>query len=1059
MSEAYDVHEIERRWQARWRDEGTYEIDNGDPRPPFYVLCMYPYPSGPAHMGHVRNYTFGDLNVRYRTMQGHGVLSPIGFDSFGLPAENAAIKSGSHPRPFTDARIAELKASLTRLGAVYDWRREVRSHDPSYIRWTQWIFLRLLEAGLAYRKMAPVNWCPGCQTVLANEQVLPDGTCERSGDLVTKRDLEQWFFRITAYADQLLDDLDGLDWPERVKIMQRNWIGRSEGVEFDLPVQGPSGNVDGGDLAIRVFTTRPDTSFGMTYVVLAPEHPLVPELTTDEQRSEVAAFVARVSGESDIERQSTEGPLEKRGVFTGSYAVNPFNREQVPVYLADYVLMGYGTGAIMAVPGEDQRDWDFATAYGLPIVRTVQPPDGWEGEAYTGDGVAINSQWLDGLGKTEALARSMDWLEAEGIGKRTVNYRLRDWLLSRQRFWGCPIPIVYCPQHGAVPVPEDDLPIVAPDNVEFRPTGESPLKYHEAFLNTACPVCGVPATRETDTMDTFVDSSWYFLRFTDPWNDKAPFDPEMAHHWLPVDQYIGGIEHAILHLMYARFFTKALSDLGVAPPDLREPFGRLFTQGMIRMDGSKMSKSKGNLVAPERYFDTVGADALRLFHLFVGPPADDVDWTAETDNVIDGCGRFLSRVWRLALGEVEARGGRRGRSADREPGAGHPPADRQGERRQRPLVVQHRGGGLHGVHQFGVQARPGGHRAGLGEVRGRQPAPADGPDGSPRHRRAVGAPPPRRAHPRAGLADLRQGAGRGSHRHDGRAGQRQGARPDGGRCGHRCRGDGAPGAGVGADPGHARRKAAEEGGDPAAEACQPGGVDGPTGSPRRSGLPSQPRLDVDLQGLVHLLVADLHPVAGRLPDELVVPVLHRGDEVGVVDDQAGPQVGMAATVGDGDERLVGADDEVEDQRVAEAEAATDVADLGRLPAAGQTLGVLLHELQVLGRRGAHPEQRAPRVVDQPVGEGLVEVDLSLGGRALGAKEHPDAGGADRLAGRVAIDQPPGRVVDPVVVGAHGVARTGPSPGSAARRAAGSAGFGAHRDQGGRAEPEDPRQRP
>ncbi|MEA2704171.1 MAG: leucyl-tRNA synthetase [Actinomycetota bacterium] len=653
MAEAYDVQEIERRWQARWRDEGTYEIDNGDPRPPFYVLCMYPYPSGPAHMGHVRNYTFGDLNVRYRTMQGHGVLSPIGFDSFGLPAENAAIKSGSHPRPFTDARIAELKASLTRLGAVYDWRREVRSHDPAYIRWTQWIFLRLLEAGLAYRKMAPANWCPGCQTVLANEQVLPDGTCERSGDLVTKRDLEQWFFRITAYADQLLDDLDGLDWPERVKTMQRNWIGRSEGAEFDLAVQA-NGDVVGGDLAIRVFTTRPDTSFGMTYVVLAPEHPLVPELTTDEQRADVQAFVARVSGESDIERQSTEGPLEKRGVFTGSYAVNPFNGEQVPVYLADYVLMGYGTGAIMAVPGEDQRDWDFATAYGLPIVRTVQPPEGWEGDAYTGDGPAINSQWLNGLGKTEALAKSMDWLEAEGIGRRTVNYRLRDWLLSRQRFWGCPIPIVYCEQHGAVPVPDDQLPVLAPDDVEFRPSGESPLRYHEGFLNTTCPVCGGPATRETDTMDTFVDSSWYFLRFTDPWNDTAPFDPEMAHHWLPVDQYIGGIEHAILHLMYARFFTKALSDLGVAPPDLREPFGRLFTQGMIRMDGSKMSKSKGNLVAPERYFETVGADALRLFHLFVGPPADDVDWTADTDNVIEGCGRFLNRVWRLAVGEVEA---------------------------------------------------------------------------------------------------------------------------------------------------------------------------------------------------------------------------------------------------------------------------------------------------------------------------------------------------------------------------------------------------------------------
>jgi len=646
MAEAYDVQAIEKKWQARWRDEGTYEVESDDPRPPFYCLCMYPYPSGPAHMGHVRNYTFGDLIVRHRTMHGYAVLSPIGFDSFGLPAENAALKSGDHPRRFTDARIAELKDSLQRLGAVYDWRRELRSHDPGYIRWTQWIFLRFLEAGLAYRKNAPVNWCPGCQTVLANEQVLPDGTCERSGDVVTKRDLEQWFFRITAYADQLLDDLEVLDWPERVKVMQRNWIGRSEGAEMDLAVEGRP------DLSVPVFTTRPDTTFGMTYAVLAPEHPLVPELTTPEQRPAVEAFVARVREESDIERQSSEGPLEKRGVFTGSRVVNPFNGRAVPVYLADYVLMGYGTGAIMAVPGEDQRDWDFATAYDLPIVRTVRPAAGWEGEAYTGDGPAINSEWLDGLYKDEAVARAIDWLEEKGVGRRTVNYRLRDWLLSRQRFWGCPIPIVYCDEHGAVPVPDDQLPVVAPDDVEFRPTGESPLRFHEGFLRTTCPTCGGPARRETDTMDTFVDSSWYFLRFTDAHNDTAPFDPAAAARWLPVDQYIGGIEHAILHLMYARFFTKALADLEVAPKDLREPFARLFTQGMIRMGGSKMSKSKGNLVAPSRYFDTVGADALRLFHLFVGPPADDVDWTDETDKVIDGCSRYLHRLWRLATGQV-----------------------------------------------------------------------------------------------------------------------------------------------------------------------------------------------------------------------------------------------------------------------------------------------------------------------------------------------------------------------------------------------------------------------
>ncbi len=644
MAEAYDVQDTERKWQARWRDQGTYQVESDDPRPPFYSLCMYPYPSGAAHQGHVRNYTFGDLIVRHRTMQGYAVLSPMGFDSFGLPAENAAIKTGVHPRPFTDARIAELKESIERLGAVYDWRREVRSHDPEYIHWTQWIFLRFLEAGLAYRKQAPVNWCPGCQTVLANEQVLADGTCDRSGDVVVKRNLEQWFFKITDYADQLLDDLDTLDWPDRVKIMQRNWIGRSEGAEFDLPAPGGT--------SIRVFTTRPDTSFGMTYVVLAPEHPMVDELTTPEQRAAVEAFVAEVSTHSEVERQSAEGPVEKRGVFTGSYAVNPFNGQDVPVYLADYVLMGYGTGAIMAVPGEDQRDWDFAEAYDLPIVRTVQPPDGWEGKAYTGDGPAINSQWLDGLTKDDAISKALDWLEEQGIGERKVNFRLRDWLLSRQRFWGCPIPVVYCPEHGAVPVPDDQLPVLAPDDVEFRPTGESPLRSHEGFLRTSCPTCGGPATRETDTMDTFVDSSWYYLRFADPHNIEAPFDPAVVAHWLPVDQYIGGIEHAILHLMYARFFTKALADLGVAPKELREPFARLFTQGMIRMGGSKMSKSKGNLVAPAKYFDTVGADALRLFHLFVGPPADDVDWSEQTDEVIDGCARFLNRVWRLATGEV-----------------------------------------------------------------------------------------------------------------------------------------------------------------------------------------------------------------------------------------------------------------------------------------------------------------------------------------------------------------------------------------------------------------------
>ncbi len=679
MAGAYDAVEIEARWQARWRLSGAYQVDNDDPRPSFYSLCMYPYPSGPAHMGHVRNYTFGDLIVRYRTMRGFAVLSPIGFDSFGLPAENAAIRSGIHPRTFTDERIGDLTNSLRRLGAVYDWRREVRSHDPAYMAASQWIFLRLWEAGLAYRATAPVNWCPGCATVLANEQVTAEGTCDRSGDVVSKRNLEQWFFRITAYAEELLAGLDTLDWPARVKTMQRNWIGRSEGAEFDLAVVPPSDEHPPSDMALRVFTTRPDTSFGMTYAVMAPEHPMVERVVTADRRPDVDAFVIQAGLTSEVERQSGEGPLEKRGVFTGASVINPFNGQAVPLYLADYVLATYGTGAIMAVPGEDQRDWDFAVAHGLPIVRTVAPPEGWEGEAWVGDGPVINSDWLNGMTKGEAVTAAIDWLETQGIGRRVVNYRLRDWLVSRQRFWGCPIPVVYCPDHGPVAVPDEALPVLAPDDVEFRPTGESPLRFHSGFLQTTCPICGGPATRETDTMDTFVDSSWYFLRFAtggtrpDPKeadmsagvegtevsaeSGEAPawvaFDSAAAARWLPVDQYIGGIEHAILHLLYARFFTKALSDLGVAPPGLREPFARLFTQGMIRMDGSKMSKSKGNLVAPERYLDTVGADALRLFHLFVGPPADDVDWTAQTDSVIEGCRRFLDRVWRLATQSVE----------------------------------------------------------------------------------------------------------------------------------------------------------------------------------------------------------------------------------------------------------------------------------------------------------------------------------------------------------------------------------------------------------------------
>ncbi|MGC9961559.1 MAG: leucine--tRNA ligase [Acidimicrobiales bacterium] len=646
MSEAYDVQEVEARWQERWAREGTYQVNSDDPRPPSYVLCMYPYPSGPAHQGHIRNYTFGDVLVRYRTMKGDAVLSPFGFDSFGLPAENAAIKGGMPPRVYTEARIAELKRSVKRLGAVYDWRRELRSHDPDYMLWNQIIFLEFLKAGLAYRAEAPVNWCPGCQTVLANEQVLADGTCERSGDVVERRNLEQWFLRITKYADELVDALDDLDWPERVKTMQRNWIGRSYGAQFSLKVK------DRPELAIEVFTTRPDTAFGMTYAVLAPEHALVETLITPEQREAVDELRARVATESDLERLSSEGSPEKRGAFTGSYVVNPFNGGDIPVYVADYVLSTYGTGAIMAVPAEDERDFEFAQAYGLPVVRTVEPPADHAGGAYAGDGPHINSDWMNGLDNASAKAKAVEWLEAEGIGRATVNYRLRDWLISRQRYWGCPIPVVYCPMDGIQPVPREDLPILLPEDVEFRPTGESPLRFHEGFLNATCPKCGSPALRETDTMDTFVDSSWYFLRFANPHDETEPIDQEAARQYMPVDRYIGGITHAILHLLYARFYTRALGDVGLSPPEIREPFAQLFCQGMIRLGGRAMSKSKGNVISPDVYFETVGADALRLFHLFAGPPVDDIDWSDQTDEIIEGCLRYLGRVWRLATGEV-----------------------------------------------------------------------------------------------------------------------------------------------------------------------------------------------------------------------------------------------------------------------------------------------------------------------------------------------------------------------------------------------------------------------
>jgi len=648
MARPFNVRDIESKWQERWRTSGFYEVDNDDPRERFYALCMYPYPSGVAHQGHVRNYTFGDLVVRYQTMRGRAVLSPFGFDSFGLPAENAAIKAGSHPRLFTDQRILELKESVRQLGAVYDWRREVQSHDPTYMKYAQMIFLKFFEAGLAYRAKATVNWCPGCVTVLANEQVGADGTCERSGDLVERKELEQWFFRITDYAEELLKEIDTLEWPERVKTMQRNWIGRSEGVEFSLVVEGSP------DLSIRVFTTRPDTGFGVTYAVVAPEHPLLETITTNEQKSAVAELVERTRVASELERTASSSGsdgLEKRGAFTGSYVINPFNGARVPVYVADYVLGTYGTGAIMAVPSEDERDYAFAHVHKLPIVRTVQIPEGFTGGAYTGEGPKINSDFLNGLDIATSKTLATEFLIEKAEGAVTVNYRLRDWLVSRQRFWGNPIPIIHCGACGLVPVPLDQLPVLAPDDVVMDKSGQSPLATHEEFRKVACPRCGADARREADTMDTFTDSSWYFLRFTDPFSEGLAFDPVAAASWMPVDQYIGGIEHAILHLLYARFYMKALIDVGLAEGLPREPFRRLFTQGMIRMDGSKMSKSKGNLVAPQQYYDSVGADGLRLFHLFVGPPADDVDWTQQTNDVIDGCGRFLDRLYRLAQGD------------------------------------------------------------------------------------------------------------------------------------------------------------------------------------------------------------------------------------------------------------------------------------------------------------------------------------------------------------------------------------------------------------------------
>jgi len=641
MDSRYNFKSIEAKWQKYWEEKQFFKVDEDPEKPKYYDLEMFPYPSGNLHMGHVRNYAIGDVVARFKGMNGFNVLHPMGWDAFGLPAENAAIKNSIHPSKWTNSNIENMKKQLKGLGISYDWDREVATCKPDYYKFTQWMFLKLYENNLAYKKKSAVNWCPSCQTVLANEQVV-DGACERCEATVEKKQLEQWFFKITDYAQRLLDDLEMLPgWPEKVKIMQKNWIGRSEGCEFSMPI-------DGTDEAMSVFTTRPDTVFGVTYMVLAPEHPLVEIISRDKpQEDEVKAFVNRMKLIKEIDRTSTEA--EKEGVFTGAYAVNPMNGEKVPIWIANYVLMDYGTGAIMAVPAHDQRDFEFAKKYDIPIRVVIKgadsPLDADELiEAYTGDGKMVNSGQFDGLSVKEGKKQIIDYMEKSSIGIGTINYRLRDWLISRQRYWGAPIPIVYCEECGTVPVPESDLPVLLPEDVEFKPSGESPLNYVKSFYKTACPICGKEARRETDTMDTFVCSSWYFDRYCSPHDSSLPFSKEAVDYWMPVDQYIGGVEHAILHLMYARFFTKFLYDINML--SCQEPFTRLLTQGMVLKDGSKMSKSKGNVVSPEEIIKTYGADTARLFILFASPPERDLEWS---DQGVEGSYRFLNRIWRLVL--------------------------------------------------------------------------------------------------------------------------------------------------------------------------------------------------------------------------------------------------------------------------------------------------------------------------------------------------------------------------------------------------------------------------
>jgi leucyl-tRNA synthetase len=645
MIERYDAIETESRWQQRWANDSLYRVSDDSPKPKWYALTMFPYTSGDLHIGHWYAMAPSDVFARFKRMQGFNVLHPMGFDAFGFPAENAAIKRGIHPHDWTMKNVDNMRRQLKSIGAIYDWDREVITCLPEYYKWTQWFFLKLWEAGLAYRAKAPVNWCPQCQAVLANEQVV-NGECWRCETTVTRRDLEQWFFRITRYADELMQH-NGLDWPERIKIMQANWVGRSEGTEISFALDYPGVE----EKEIRVFTTRPDTIYGVTFMVLAPEHSLVAKITTADRKAAVESYIEKTRRQSEIERLSTE--KEKDGCFTGAFVINRLNGQKVPVWIADYVLWSYGTGAVMAVPAHDERDFVFATKYSLPIKVVIAPPD-WMGEAlssaYTDAGLMVNSAHFNGTNSNDGKAAVSKYIKKQGWGKRTVSYKLRDWLISRQRYWGAPIPMVYCEKCGIVPIPEKELPVRLPENAEFKPTGESPLKYVSEFVNTTCPMCGGSAKRETDTMDTFMCSSWYFLRYCSPHEDKTAYDPDRVKQWMPVDIYTGGADHAVMHLFYSRFFVKALRDMGLL--SFSEPFTRLFNQGTITSQHQKMSKSKGNVVNPDDYVKELGADTVRAYLMFIGPWEQGGDWD---DSGISGLSRWLNRIWNLVLEPYESK--------------------------------------------------------------------------------------------------------------------------------------------------------------------------------------------------------------------------------------------------------------------------------------------------------------------------------------------------------------------------------------------------------------------